>query len=798
MIFKPKNLYKRLSQSTLVIGLASLAWLIYRSGTKPTRIAYPCQKAAAANSYTFLVYPVFAFFAKFAKNTVPGAYRTATRSQRGSLILLSALLCLTLLSSGLTAYFNIVFSPWSAIASRTTLTEETTEVSVVGVENNDLNQSLRAALDYLGGVASIIPEGAKVLIKPNLVRPQAPPDTTPPDIVEALIYIIKERNPSVIWVAEGTGEGNTMDNFETLGYSLIGEIPGVELVDLNYGDLVEVPVPGGGYVYDSFMFNSKLAEADVFISLPCMKTHSTAVVTLGMKNLVGISAGSVYGISGTANHWQLHNAAAAADDTYLGGVITDLCSARKINLTIIDGRVAMEGQGPHDGTPVNMGILIAGTDPVATDSVAATIMGFDPEKVPSMVLGAQKGLGTNDLHKIRVVGKTLAEVFRLFAPAEGFSSFLVVTGNEFLLYEWRSLLFLPAILLGVITVFTLFRYRRSRSAENPLMTATSFADTHTNIQPAYQMALDEFQSVRPQEEKKVAPFPEVTSKHLEDEINDNITQFQKFTKQIEETSLRLGEVTKLLKNGEIPQSAYNLIAEDLSGQLSVTVEDLFVLRENLEVIRAKTSIEKSKNKEAATTKEALPKKSTAAPRGEDLRYVRGYADVVESNYWVEAGSGLATYSPSLGKWEDLITKIDSALSSLAMDKELSIIEQYLSFISQNPELATNREQAEKAVSICKQRLTTVSEKWALARRERIERNMKLDDDINSLKDQVRELDVRYSVGELTQAVYELENSKLQNKLSKLVKEASDTRSRLDGMDRIIFRSTELLRSGPQK
>ncbi len=71
-------------------------------------------------------------------------------------------------------------------------------------------------------------------------------------------------------------------------------------------------------------------------------------------------------------------------------------------------------------------------------------------------------------------------------------------------------------------------------------------------------------------------------------------------------------------------------------------------------------------------------------------------------------------------------------------------------------------------------------------------------DITSLKDQIIELDVRYSLGELTQAVFELENSKLQNKLTNLEKELLGIRSHIDDMDRIIFRSTELLQSGSQK
>ncbi len=233
----------------------------------------------------------------------------------------------------------------------------------------------------------------------------------------------------------------------------------------------------------------------------------------------------------------------------------------------------MEGEGPHDGDPVDLGLIIVGKDPVATDTVASTIMGFDAEKIPSLVLSAQKGLGTNDLHKIEVKGKTLEEVFHLFAPPEGFSSFLVVTGTQFLMYEWRGLLFLPSVIFALVTIFTLFRYMRSKGVEKPVLTV-SLANVQTE--------LSEFQPVRLQEEKKITPLPEVTSKHLENEINDNITTFQQYTKQIEETSIRLEEVTKLIKNGEIPQSAYDFIAEDLSKRLSASVEDLFVLRENLE------------------------------------------------------------------------------------------------------------------------------------------------------------------------------------------------------------------------
>ncbi|MEM2930659.1 MAG: DUF362 domain-containing protein, partial [Thermoproteota archaeon] len=137
-------------------------------------------------------------------------------------------------------------------------------MSVVRVEERSLEAVLEEALEYLGGIESIVPEGSKVLIKPNIVRYQSPPDTTSPDIVEALVNIIKKRNPSVIWIADGSGEGNTIENFQALGYLQVAERTGAILVDLNYGEMVEVPVEGGGFVLDSLTLNKVLTEADVF------------------------------------------------------------------------------------------------------------------------------------------------------------------------------------------------------------------------------------------------------------------------------------------------------------------------------------------------------------------------------------------------------------------------------------------------------------------------------------------------------------------------------------------------------
>lgn len=454
MILKIKKLMRRLAENSLIVGIVSLVWLIFRSGTKPSRVVYPCQRAAAAISYNFLIYPLITFLVSLLRKTFPKVFHSIKYSKKRNIIILTFMLFISALFSTLTVYANFIINPASIVQERSMLVEKATSVSVVRVENNQVKEALDRAINYIGGIEDVVPNGSKVLIKPNIVQNQPPPDTTKPDIVEALISILKRRNPSVIWVADGSGHGNTTENFLSLGYSTLANENGVELVDLNYGEMVNVSVPGGGIVFGSFTFNRIIIEADVLISVACMKTHSQAVVTLGMKNLIGLAPGSIYGFPKTI----LHQRAQEKGDTYMGGVIVDLCKARKINLVIIDGRVGMEGQGPHDGSPVELNLIIVGKDPVATDSVASFIMGFDPEKVPTLKLGQQEGLGISDLHKIEIKGEKIEEVFRPFICASGHDSFQILPRSQLTFYQSRALLaYLTIILWGLTALFFVFQ-----------------------------------------------------------------------------------------------------------------------------------------------------------------------------------------------------------------------------------------------------------------------------------------------------------------------------------------------------
>ncbi|MEM2276988.1 MAG: DUF362 domain-containing protein [Nitrososphaerota archaeon] len=460
------NRLKKIIESTYFIGTVSLLWFLYRSGTKPSRVTYPCQRAALLTSYNFLILPVICFLLK-------------TFNRLGLSKLCQKIPFKKLLTKNNLRIFVLIFVVLSVISLVTLVYFETLDktpefqnatpgtgistVAIVRVGERTLEEALEEALSYIGGIESIVPEGAKVLIKPNIVDGSPTPTTTPPDIIEALVKIVKRRNPSVVWIAEGSSDWNTMRNFRKLGYFEVANRTGAILVDLNDGELINVPVEDGGIVYSNFTLNKIVPEADVFISVPVMKTHYLAIVTLGMKNLVGIAPGAVYSRYGWAAKWKLHEEATKKNDPYLGGVITDLCKARRIDLTIIDGRIGMEGYGPQRGTPVKMDLIIAGKDPVATDAVASLVMGFDPEKIPSIKIGSQRGLGTNDLSKIEVKGLSVKEVFRPFNCA-------VPEHREFQLKtqaESKTLIEFITVILITSTIFLFVLYMKFRNPISP-------------------------------------------------------------------------------------------------------------------------------------------------------------------------------------------------------------------------------------------------------------------------------------------------------------------------------------------
>ncbi len=267
-----------------------------------------------------------------------------------------------------------------------------------------------------------------VLLKPNLVSTQVEA-TTKPEVIRALAQLMKGAGKEVL-IGEGstaapkfnvvglqvfrTSRRDILDPmqqyvFEQLGYAEMAKTLRVPLVNLHSGDLVEVPVPGG-FVYDKLTIHKSLVDVDLLCSVPMMKTHQLATVTLGMKNLVGVFPGTVY----QAIRGRMHDDAARIEPTAASAVVVDMVRANKLGLVVVDGSMAMEGNGPSMGKLVKMDVIIAGTNPVATDMVAASTMGFEPGEIPTFAWANKAGLTPVGLADIELRGDALDQVRRPF------------------------------------------------------------------------------------------------------------------------------------------------------------------------------------------------------------------------------------------------------------------------------------------------------------------------------------------------------------------------------------------------
>jgi uncharacterized protein (DUF362 family) len=196
-----------------------------------------------------------------------------------------------------------------------------------------------------------------------------------------------------ITVGEGSGNGDTLDAFNIAGVDDVTRRWNVGMVDLNKGEFVEVHPPNARTLRKVKI--AKIALESTIVSVPKLKPHRLAGVTLSLKNMMGAMTpkGSMH--------------------THLSQNIVDLTSVIKPTIAVIDGIIAGEGH-ETSGNPVEMDLVIAGTDPVAVDAVGAAVMDVDPEGVKHLRLAEECGLGTCRLERIQVLGEPIEKVKRKF------------------------------------------------------------------------------------------------------------------------------------------------------------------------------------------------------------------------------------------------------------------------------------------------------------------------------------------------------------------------------------------------
>lgn len=292
-------------------------------------------------------------------------------------------------------------------------------VSFAKIRNDNIDEAVTKAIDLLGGMETLTRRKEKILIKPNLVN-ATPTDTTHPEVVKALANLMQRAGKEVLLGEASAGaEGFNISGgevrrtrkteildpmqqyvFDELEYTKLAKSLDIPLINLHSGDMVEVTVPEA-FVFDRITLHRCLTEVDLICSVPMMKTHRLTKVTLGMKNLFGLYPGTTY----HSVRGPVHERTSLIEPSGTAPAIIDMVRATKVGLVVIDASTAMEGQGPSvsfGGKLVRMNLIIAGTNPLATDMVAAHIMGFDPEEIPTFAWAHRAGMKPKSLEDIDI------------------------------------------------------------------------------------------------------------------------------------------------------------------------------------------------------------------------------------------------------------------------------------------------------------------------------------------------------------------------------------------------------------
>ncbi len=256
-------------------------------------------------------------------------------------------------------------------------------------------------------------KGKRVVLKPNLVEYHRDKViNTDPRVVAAVIELCQREGAAEVIVAEGPGHWRNVEYL--VGASGLGDVLRtykVPFVDLNHDEPIKTVNLGRLTKLEHLYLSRTIATADVVISLPKLKTHHWAVATLSLKNLFGTLPGICYGWPKNELHWR------GIDNS-----IVDIALTRTPDLAIVDGIVGMEGDGPLNGTPKTMGVLVMGSDLVAVDATCCRLMQFDPEKIAYLVLGMRKKLGLLAEPQIKQLGEIIAERAQAFDTVEHFKA----------------------------------------------------------------------------------------------------------------------------------------------------------------------------------------------------------------------------------------------------------------------------------------------------------------------------------------------------------------------------------------
>jgi uncharacterized protein (DUF362 family) len=284
-------------------------------------------------------------------------------------------------------------SPHTATAQATDMPSATPasagQPDLVVVRNGEPETLVRTALKALGGMERFVPRGANVFVKPNICVAYHTYEyaaTTNPWVVGALVKLCFEAGAASVKVCDFPFGGSAQQAYEISGIQEQVKANGGEMVYMPGFKYVKAQIPNGVELKQTDVFGD-LLKADVLINVPIAKHHSSAKLTLGMKNLMGVVRDR------SAFHFNL------------GQRIADLSTLLRPQLTLVDAVRILKANGPTGGNlddVQKLDTVIASADIVAADSYGATLFGQQPEEIPYIKAAAAMGLGRSDLNNLKL------------------------------------------------------------------------------------------------------------------------------------------------------------------------------------------------------------------------------------------------------------------------------------------------------------------------------------------------------------------------------------------------------------
>lgn len=280
------------------------------------------------------------------------------------------------------------------------------KVSVVKhQEGTEVKDTVRKAVELIGGIEQYIKPGQSVLLKPNYTGLLSPGTgaVTSLEILEGIGLYLKECGVTDITIGDGCGTVHigTQKIMDEVGVTDLANRLGAKTIDLNKTPMVDRTHPGFKEI-ESVRVSQFIYDVDLVINVPVIKTHAMCGATAAMKNMKGCIA--------PQEKRRFHK-------IHLHQAIADLQLVMPKYLTITDGLIAQEGLGPAEGTPVPLGIVMASDNPVAMDGVILEIMEMSPDDVMHVKLANEMGIGSIDLKDIDILGDGIDGIKRKFRPA---------------------------------------------------------------------------------------------------------------------------------------------------------------------------------------------------------------------------------------------------------------------------------------------------------------------------------------------------------------------------------------------